>query len=69
MGQAAVYRQARVATLVERTRYAPALGDTPDDLPQLTSDVRRGLAAPQSWWRRGVAFLLPRSLFRRGQRE
>ncbi len=57
----------QVATLVERSRYARAFVD--DDiarqLPELTQDIRRGIAAPRSRWRRVRAFVMPTSLFRR----
>jgi hypothetical protein len=55
-----------VAVLVERSRYAPAAPDGElDELPEITRNVRAGLAEPQSRWRRFLAFWLPRSLFRR----
>jgi transglutaminase-like putative cysteine protease len=57
----------RVATLVERSRYARDVGDqaVTATLPQLTSDIRRGLAAPLSRRQRLLGLVLPRSLFRR----
>ena len=57
----------RVATLVERSRYARSMppGQVTEDLPQMTTEIRHGIAAPQTRWRRLRAFLLPRSLFRR----
>lgn len=55
-----------VAVLVERSRYAPTAPDGElDELPEITRNVRAGLAEPQSRWRRFLAFWLPRSLFRR----
>lgn len=55
----------RVAVLVERSRYARSLDQIGvDDLPQVTHQLRRGLA-PESRWRRLVATLAPKSLFRR----
>ena len=58
----------RVAVLVERGRYARTL-DADDlgevsNLPAVTHQLRRGLA-PTSRWRRLIANLLPKSLFRR----
>jgi len=57
----------QVATLVERSRYARSLGDetAAAALPRLTSEVRRGLAAPLTRRRRLLGLVLPRSLFRR----
>jgi transglutaminase-like putative cysteine protease len=57
----------QVATLVERSRYARALGPDADTtaLPALTHEVRRGLVAPLSRRRRLLGLLVPRSLFRR----
>ncbi len=57
----------RVALLVEQSRYARAFDDTDGTrgLATMTRDVRRGLARPQSRWRRLWAAVLPRSLFRR----
>ena len=57
----------RVATLVERARYARELGSDQltENLPDLTEKIRHGLAEPQSRWRRIRAFVLPRSIFRR----
>ena len=56
-----------VATLVEQSRYARSLtGDTvTDGLPEITEEIRHGIAAPQSRFRRVLAFLVPRSLFDR----
>ncbi len=55
----------RVAVLVEQGRYARSLdGSGLDQLPALTQQIRRGLA-PASRWRRFLATVLPKSLFRR----
>jgi transglutaminase-like putative cysteine protease len=55
----------RVAVLVEQGRYARSLdGSGLDDLPAMTQQIRRGLA-PASRWRRFLATLAPKSLFRR----
>ena len=61
----------RVATLVERSRYAHSFDDggSMDELPAMTSEIRRGVAAPVDLRRRVAALLLPRSLFRRTPRE
>jgi transglutaminase-like putative cysteine protease len=61
----------RVATLVERSRYARAFDDggAVEELPTMTSEIRRGVAAPTDWRRKAIALLLPRSLFRRTRRE
>ena len=57
----------RVATLVERARYAPSLGDPADahDLPATTTSLRQALTAPAGLGRRALALLAPPSLFRR----
>jgi hypothetical protein len=57
----------RVATLVERARYARAFTDTEAarTLPAVTQEIRRGIAAPSGRGRKVLAVLLPRSLFRR----
>lgn len=57
----------RVATLVERARYAPDLGDPEQarDLPGTTTSLRHALSAPAGRGRRLRAFLAPPSLFRR----
>jgi transglutaminase-like putative cysteine protease len=57
----------RVATLVERARYARTFTDTAAaaDLPTVTQEIRRGIAAPLSPVRRVLAVLVPRSLFPR----
>jgi len=57
----------RVATLVERARYAPDLGDPTQarDLPGTTASLRTALSAPAGRGQRLRAFLLPSSLFRR----
>ena len=61
----------RVATLVERSRYARSFehGDAMSELPMMTSEIRRGVAAPADLRRRVMALLLPRSLFRRTPKE
>jgi transglutaminase-like putative cysteine protease len=57
----------RVATLVERSRYARAFTDeeATRSLPGMAQDIRRGIAQPQSRWRRFRAVVLPTSLFQR----
>jgi transglutaminase-like putative cysteine protease len=57
----------RVATLVERSRYARSFdhGGAVSELPTMTSEIRRGVAAPADWRHKVIALLLPRSLFRR----
>jgi transglutaminase-like putative cysteine protease len=61
----------RVATLVERSRYARSFdqGGAMSELPAMTSEIRRGVAAPADLSRRLMALLLPRSLFRRTPQE
>jgi hypothetical protein len=61
----------QVATLVERSRYARSFdhGGSMTELPTMTSEIRRGVAAPADWRRRIIALLLPRSLFRRKRKE
>jgi transglutaminase-like putative cysteine protease len=61
----------RVATLVERSRYARTFVDGAgvDQLPAMTSDIRHGVAAPSDWRRKLVALVLPRSLFRRRNKD
>jgi transglutaminase-like putative cysteine protease len=61
----------RVATLVERSRYARIFDDggAVNELPKLTSDIRQGVAAPTGWRHKATALLLPRSLFRRTSKE
>jgi transglutaminase-like putative cysteine protease len=61
----------RVATLVERSRYARSFdhGGSMNELPAMTSEIRRGVAAPADVRRRVMALLFPRSLFRRTPRE
>ena len=56
----------RVATLVERARYAQTFADTEaaSQLPVVTEEIRRGIAAPSGPVRKVLAVLLPRSLFR-----
>ena len=60
----------RVATLVERSRYAQSFADTEaaEKLPGMTQEIRRGIAAPASLARKLRAVVLPKSLFRRGSR-
>ena len=55
----------RVATLVERARYARTFADTDaaSQLPEVTQQIRRGIAAPSGPIRKVLAVLLPRSLF------
>ena len=57
----------RVATLVERARYAPDVGDPSQaaDLPRTTASLRTALSAPSGTAQRLRAFLVPASLFRR----
>jgi hypothetical protein len=57
----------RVATLVERSRYAQTFDDggVVNELPKMTSDIRHGVAAPTNWRHKAKALLFPRSLFRR----
>jgi transglutaminase-like putative cysteine protease len=61
----------RVATLVERSRFARSFdhGGSMSELPTMTSEIRRGVAAPAAWRQRVMALLLPRSLFRRKPKE
>ena len=61
----------RVATLVERSRYSQRPPDTAvtATLPALTSEIRRGIAAPLTRRQRLLGLVLPRSIFRRGDRE
>jgi transglutaminase-like putative cysteine protease len=61
----------RVATLVERTRYARSFDDSGavDELSTMTSEIRLGVAAPTGWRSKVMAVLLPRSLFRRTPKE
>ena len=51
----------RVATLVERSRYAQKFTDeeATRSLPGMAHDIRRGIAQPQSRWRQVRAFLAP----------
>ncbi|MCW2811578.1 MAG: hypothetical protein JWP61_2036, partial [Friedmanniella sp.] len=57
----------RVATLVERSRYAPDLGapDATDGLAETTESIRRGIVGSRTGRQRLRALLLPRSLWRR----
>jgi hypothetical protein len=61
----------QVATLVERSRYSRRFDDSlaVAAVPQLTTEIRRGISAPLSRRRRLRALLLPRSLFRRDAAE
>jgi transglutaminase-like putative cysteine protease len=61
----------QVATLVERSRYARSFSDVDAarELPVITEEIRRGIAAPQPRHRQVFAFLLPRSIFRRRRRD
>jgi transglutaminase-like putative cysteine protease len=61
----------RVATLVERSRYARSFdhGGAMSELPTMTSEIRRGVATPADLRHRVMALLLPRSLFRRTPKE
>jgi transglutaminase-like putative cysteine protease len=61
----------RVATLVERSRYARSFdhGGAMSELPTMTSEIRRGVATPADWRHKVMALLLPRSLFRRTPKE
>ena len=55
----------RVAVLVEQGRYSRSLDAAQlGDLPQVTQQIRRGLA-PDSRRRRLLAYVLPKSLFKR----
>ena len=55
----------RVAVLVEQGRYSRSLDAVGlEDLPAVTQQIRRGLA-PTSRWRRWLATVVPKSLFRR----
>ena len=64
-------RMGQIATLVERSRYARSvdLQPGPDDLSTMTSDIRRGIAAPKSAVRRALAVVFPRSVFPRWLRR
>ena len=59
----------QVATLVERSRYARGPTDTTATaaLPTLTTEIRRGIAAPSTRRNRLLSLVLPRSIFRRSQ--
>jgi transglutaminase-like putative cysteine protease len=61
----------RVATLVERSRYAGSFDDggAMRELPTMASEIRRGVAALAGWRYKIMALLLPRSLFRRRSKE
>lgn len=58
---------ARVATLVERARYAKTAPDNPvsGELATMADQIRRGLAAPAGRMRKIRATLWPTSVFRR----
>lgn len=60
----------RVATMVERARYARTFTDAEaaTELPRVTQEIRRGIAAPVGPLRRLWAVVLPRSLFPRRKR-
>ncbi|HZA05588.1 MAG TPA: DUF3488 and transglutaminase-like domain-containing protein [Propionibacteriaceae bacterium] len=60
----------RVATLVERARYAQTFTDieAASELPTVTQEIRRGIAAPLGPVRKLLAVVLPRSLFPRRSR-
>ena len=62
---------ASVATLVERSRYARVFTDdaAARDLPSVTEDIRKGIAAPQNLRRKALANLLPKSIFRRNPKD
>jgi hypothetical protein len=68
-GESAAMSQ--VATLVERSRYSRRFDDAEAtrELPAITEEIRRGIAAPQPRHRQVGAFLLPRSIFRRRRRD
>ena len=55
----------QMATLVERSRYARTFVDSEaaGQLPAVTQDIRRGIAAPSGPVRKALAVLLPRSVF------
>ena len=57
----------RVATLVERSRYARSFAEAggPGELADLTGQIRHGIAAPAGPVRKLLAFAFPRSVFRR----
>ena len=57
----------QIATLVERSRYARSvdLDGAGTDLPTMTTEIRRGIAAPRSRLRRMLAVVFPRSVFPR----
>jgi transglutaminase-like putative cysteine protease len=61
----------RVATLVERARYAATFTDieAAAELPTVTQEIRRGIAAPLGPVRRLLAVVFPRSLFPRRHRD
>jgi hypothetical protein len=57
--------------MVERSRYAQTFDEADGSrrLGSMTKEIRRGIAAPQSRWRRIRAVVLPRSLFVRKPRD
>ena len=61
----------QVATLVERARYARRFTDVEaaQELPTMTEEIRRGIAAPQPRLRQALAFVWPRSLFHRRPKD
>lgn len=61
----------RVATLVERARYARAveLDAATRALPDTTREIRRAIAQPAGWPARARAAVMPRSLFRRRRED
>ncbi len=67
LGEQESESMSRVATLVERSRYARTFTDeaATSDLTQATTQICHGLAAPASPVRRLLATLFPRSVLRR----
>ena len=61
----------RIATLVERSRYARSvdLDDGSGGLATMTTGIRHGIAAPRSALRRALAVVLPRSVLPRWLRR
>jgi hypothetical protein len=57
--------------LVERTRYARAFTDeeAARDLPRVTENIRKAIAAPQNLRRKALANLLPKSIFHRTRKD
>jgi hypothetical protein len=60
-----------VATLVERSRYARTFTDeeAARDLPRVTENIRKAIAAPQKLRRKALANFLPKSIFRRSRKD